>query len=158
MLIFSDADTPQALGQLAMMLEEGSRRFYSSMADAASNPSVKVLFDELVLAETHHQEKLLNFCRRLSAKDPTSPLPQSDYPDLMEGGIPLTEGLQWSKGKSATEILQFSMALETNACDLYLRMITRMKEDPESTALFEHLAGEEQLHLKRMAKLLEKKN
>jgi len=157
MVFFSDADSPQALVQLAMVLEEGSRRFYTDLTANLTDPPVSKLFQELASAEERHKEKLRAFQQRIGDDASALPIPDKGLPDLMEGGIPVEQGLQWAAGKSPSEVLQFSMALETNAYDLYLKMIQRMGKDPEAVSLFKHLAEEERLHLQRMGQLLEER-
>lgn len=157
MVYFSDADSVVELTGLALILEEGSRNFYAALKEDVTDLPVAELFQELVSAEERHKEKLHAFLQQLGNGNAISVLPEEDPPDLMEGGIPLREGLQWAAGKSTAEVLQFSMSLETNAYDLYLKMIKRMKKAPapEAVVLFTHLAEEERLHLQRMGKLLE---
>jgi rubrerythrin len=60
------------------------------------------------------------------------------------------------QGKSITEILELSVALETNSYDLYLNMERRLKDQP-SAEVFRVLSGEEKEHLERLSALLEKR-
>ncbi len=72
----------------------------------------------------------------------------------MEGGMRVADALQWVKGKSTTEVLELSLALETNSYDLYLNMERRLK-DQASSQVFRVLSGEEKQHLERLSSLLE---
>ncbi len=74
----------------------------------------------------------------------------------MEGGMLVGEALQWAKGKRTTDILELSLALETSAYDLYLKMERQMK-DQRSAQVFNLLSGEEKQHLERLSSLLEKR-
>jgi len=157
MVFFTDADSVEMLTRLSWVLEEGSRKFYAVQAERLDDRASSELFSELVEAEEKHKEKLAGFLKCSGHGDSPASFPTGEPPDVMEGGIPFSEGLKWSEGKLPAEILEFSMAMETNAYDLYMKMMKRMKEDPEAVALFKHLAEEERLHLQRMGKLLEVK-
>lgn len=155
MVYFSETDSAVELTGLALILEEGSRSFYAALMKNFTDPPVVKLFQELVIAEERHKERLLVFRQHLVPVDTSLQFQGENPPELMEGGIPLKEGLQWTVGKPTAEVLQFSMSLETNAYDLYLKMIKGVQEVPGAVALFTHLAEEERLHLQRMGKLLE---
>jgi rubrerythrin len=74
----------------------------------------------------------------------------------MEGGIRVSEALQWTKGKGVQEILELSMSLESNSYDLYLLMAGRV-EDPRAKQAFHLLASEEKRHLDRLGVLIDKR-
>jgi rubrerythrin len=74
----------------------------------------------------------------------------------MEGGIRVSEALQWSKGKSVAEILEFSLSSEANSYDLYVKMEHQTK-DQRSAQVFHLLSGEEKQHLERLGALFEKR-
>ena len=71
----------------------------------------------------------------------------------MEGGIAVEEGLQWAGGKAPDDVIEFLMGLETNALDLYLKVIGRV-DDPKAKKVFAHLADEEREHLRRLEELV----
>ena len=74
----------------------------------------------------------------------------------MEGGIRVSEALGWTAGKDAADILDRSIALESNAYDLYIKMGRTVRDD-QSKRVFNMLAEEEERHLDRMTSLIEKK-
>jgi rubrerythrin len=76
--------------------------------------------------------------------------------DVMEGGIRVSEALQWANGKSVSEILEFSLSSETNSYDLYAKMEHRTK-DQRSAQVFRLLSGEEKQHLERLSALFQKR-
>ena len=64
--------------------------------------------------------------------------------------------LQWIKDKGVNDSLELAISTEVNAYDLYIKM-SRKLEDEQSCQIFEKLAEEEQIHLERLADLLDKK-
>jgi len=54
------------------------------------------------------------------------------------------------------EALQLAMSLETDALDLYLRMMQKSRNE-EARAIFYSLADEEKIHLRRIGQLLRAK-
>jgi rubrerythrin len=65
------------------------------------------------------------------------------------------DGLNWIKDKGVTESLELAISLEANAYDLYVKMSRKIKDD-QAGQIFEKLAEEEQMHLERLAELLDK--
>jgi rubrerythrin len=76
--------------------------------------------------------------------------------DVMEGGIKVSEAIEWAKGRSVAEILEFSLSLEANSYDLYVKM-ERQAKDKRSAEVFHLLSGEEKQHLERLSALFEKR-
>ena len=158
---FSAAARAEEMIALAWLLENGSRRFYDVLAHAIEDSDVADLHRQLAGAEERHKATLLDLYKELVGAAPDVGFPQSvisveNEDDVMEGGMNVTEALQWVKGKSVTEILELSVALETNSYDLYLNMKRRLKDQP-SAEVFRVLSGEEKEHLERLSALLEKK-
>ena len=96
----------------------------------------------------------------ISGKAPTPEFPDnviSKEPrgDVMEGGMLVSEALEWSKGKPLKDILELSMSLETNSYDLYLKM-ERKVEGRNAKQVFETLSEEEKNHLDRLISLFSK--
>jgi rubrerythrin len=155
MAIFSDADKPEDLVALAWILEEGSRRFYEGVAGLLKDVEAGNLFRQLVRAEEQHKQALLRAYQEICGSEPVSEfLKNKETEDLMEGGARVSQALTWASGKDEWELLQFSMALETNALDLYLKMIRRVK-DKKASRIFETLSREERSHLEKLGELLE---
>jgi rubrerythrin len=158
MAYFSSDASPEELMALAWYLEDGSRKFYSKLASMVSEGETGALYEELARAEEGHKASLLDLYKEFSglASDPgfpgavVSPEPEGE---VMEGGVRLSEALQWAKGKKVTELLEFSIALESYSYDLYLKMERRMK-DSRSARVLRLLSGEEKKHLERLSSLL----
>jgi sulfur-carrier protein adenylyltransferase/sulfurtransferase len=157
---FSPAARPEELVALAWFLENGSRRFYAELGRRLNEPDMSDLYAELASAEERHEATLLDLYREAAGTPPYDGFPKSvisveNEDDVMEGGMSVTDALQWVRGKSTTEILEFSLALETNSYDLYLIMERRLRDQP-SSRVFRVLSEEEKQHLERLTSLLEK--
>jgi rhodanese-related sulfurtransferase/rubrerythrin len=160
MAYFTTTANPVELIALAWSLEEGSRRFYSSVAVSLQDREAARLFENQVSAEEHHKSALLNLYREVSGERGAVEIPASLFFDaepgaVMEGGVSVREALEWVKGKGVNDILDLAIGLESNAYDLYIKM-ERAMEDERTRRVFRLLAKEEQAHLEGMTALLEK--
>ena len=158
---FSSAAKAEELIALAWWLEDGSRKFYSGLAAVMGDQEAENLFKDLTKAEEHHQTSLLNLYQEFSGLTSGSGFPGSVMSaekegDVMEGGIRVSEAIQWAKGRSVTEILEFSLSSETNSYNLYVKMEHQLK-DQRSAQVFHRLSGEEKQHLERLSALFEKR-
>lgn len=147
---FPEDASREELIWLAWQLEDGSRRFYASLSEVVDDTQARDLFRRLKNAEEHHSKSLESLLEQSAAN------PFSTDEDIMEGGMRISSALAWATGKSVTAVLELMLSLETNAYDLYLRMLSRF-ESGKHAEVFSMLAGEEKQHLKRLAELLEQK-
>lgn len=164
MAYFEPATKPEEMLALAWYLENGSRRFYATLATEIKQSDAAGAYQELAGAEERHQASLLDLYRQVSGASPDASL-DAPFPgsiisteqddDVMEGGIRVSEALGWARGKKPAEVFELSIALEANSLDLYLVMENRMR-DQEAGRIFRVLAGEEKAHLERLSALLEK--
>ena len=160
MSFFNMAADAGELIALAWLLEEGSRKFYSAAAQMQTAPEATELFSSLVTAEEHHKGTLQALYREITGRE-TGP----DFPrglpiaqaaeDRMEGNLNVSEALAWAKGKETREVLELSMALETDSYDLYIKM-GRAVSGENAQRVFARLVAEEKEHLARMAVLLDR--
>jgi rubrerythrin len=161
MAYFSPAANAEELVGLAWSLEEGSKIFYQGVAEHFTNDSVAhQLFTWLVEAEKHHEEHLLESYKTVAGQEPDFTKLRAKFSDsisgkVMEGGIPVQDALNWIKDKGVVESLELAISMEANAYDLYVKMSRKIK-DAQAGQIFEKLAEEEQMHLKRLAELLDK--
>jgi rubrerythrin len=154
---FPPESTPFELTALAWVLENGTTKFYREVASWLKEPEAKKLFQELVGAEERHKETLYKIYLDLTgmpadANFPGSALSSESEMDVMEGGVEVAKALDWAKGKNVEAILEFSLSLEINSYDLYLKMEQRMK-DQRSKQMFVTMAEEEKAHLRRLQEL-----
>jgi rubrerythrin len=72
----------------------------------------------------------------------------------MEGGMLVSEALQWAEKKGLREILELCIALESSSYDLYLKMERKM-EDRNAKRVFKTLSDEEKNHLDQLTSLFD---
>ena len=160
MAYFSPATRPEEMIALAWLLEDGSCRFYESLAKTVEDQEAKGLFQNLERSEENHKTTLWKMYEEISGKTPAPEFPDnviSKEPrgDVMEGGMLVGEALKWSKGKTLKDIFELSISLETNSYDLYLKM-ERKVETRSSKQVFETLSEEEKKHLEQLTSLFSK--
>lgn len=138
---------------LAWAMEKGAREFYSFAAASLLDAPLADIFRELSKAEERHEKSLLGEYAKITGKNESN-LSKETAADLMEGGVNVKEALKWAKGKDSMEILEFSMSMETNSYDLYLKITQRVDDDAQSR-IFKKLADEEWGHLLKLSDLLD---
>ncbi|MGC2062896.1 MAG: ferritin family protein [Thermodesulfovibrionales bacterium] len=159
MAFFTGAADAGELIALAWLLEEGSRKFYTEVADIHSEPGSAGLFDDLVKAEEHHKGTLQSLFRDVTGREPGPDFPlgmpvAKEPGTRMEGNVAVAEALAWAKDRTLQDLLELCMALETDSYDLYIKM-SRTVPGEQAQEVFTRLAAEEKEHLARMAKLLD---
>ena len=160
MAYFSPAANAEEIVGLAWSLEEGSKLFYEGVSEHFSNdPETQKMFGWLVSAEKNHEKHLLETYVHLTGNQPDFEKLRGKFSDslsgtVMEGGISVKDGLDWIKDKGAFETLELAMSMEVNAFDLYIKM-SRAIEDDLARKIFKKLSEEEQVHLEKLAELLE---
>lgn len=130
---------------LAYAMEDGLQDFYKAMAGRATDIEEKKLYTRLMGFEDKHKARLLAEFHHVHGQDE---LPGQDVHGIIEGGGRAQDLLKQMEGRlhGKQDILEFSMALETQALDLYSRM-ARKTQSEEVRTLFLSLANEEQGHL-----------
>jgi len=161
MAYFEGTERPEELIGLAWILEDGSRRFYSALSDLYGDREAKELFLVLTDAEEHHKKSLVELYTRVSGKEPSKEFPRDflltgEAGDVMEGGMSVSEGIDWVKRHDLNAALDLSVSLEANSYDLYIKMSRNMK-DEHAQNVFRTLVTEEKHHLEKLAELLEKR-
>ncbi len=162
MAYFSPAADVEEIVGLAWAMEEGSKSFYQGVSQQFENDrEAGDIFHWLVAAEKNHEKNLLQTYESLTGEKPDFSELRSKFGDslsgsVMEGGIPVKEALAWLQGKGVTDSLELAMSLEVNAFDLYIKM-GRTIEDEQAQQVFAKLSEEEQVHLKKLADLLDKR-
>ncbi|MDD5759419.1 MAG: rhodanese-like domain-containing protein [Desulfobulbaceae bacterium] len=129
---------------LAYAMESGLQDFYRTLAERTSKPEDRNLYTRLMGFEDKHKAKLLAEYRRVHGQ---GAVPNSGAGTIEGGGKAENLFAQAETELYGTQaILQFSMALETQALDLYSRMARKSEQD-ELKELFLQLAAEEKIHL-----------
>lgn len=157
---FPDDEKPEKVIVLAWLLEEGARRFYKGVEEMLEDEKSVHLFKELGAAEVRHKSQLVKLYRELfdsgSGQETSGLFETEELSDVMEGGMRISEALDWVNGKGIMEILDYSIALETNSYDLYIKMERRVK-DKKLKNVFRSLSNEEKIHLERLTSILEER-
>ena len=161
MAYFEPAEKTGELIALAWLLEEGSRKFYAQMTRKGQDQEAVDLFTALLADEEEHKASLSRLYQTLSGQEPDPGFPRSliniePGVEYLEGGILLSEALEWVRGKGVRETLDLSISLEANAVDLYIKM-ERKVEEKGARQVFQVLSNQERNHLKRLSSLLEKR-
>lgn len=155
--VLSGAETLAELIALAWILEDGARRYYEQVAEVIDDKYAAWAFREVSGDESQHQRALEQLHRDLLASAVPHGFPYSVVPDwdadLIEGGLRLTDVLEWSEGKTVANVAEMAVALEANAYDLHLAMKRRFT-DRASVQVFLALSRQEKVHLEKMTKLM----
>ena len=140
---------------MAYTMEANLKTFYLSLADDAGGESEKKMLSHMAQLEDGHMAKLRSKYRHHPPAADGSEEPEG----LLEGGIDpaqLRIALAGHLGFGALEnVLHLAMKLEAQALDLYSRL-ARNHQDESLSTFFREMAKEEQLHLKQLAKQLDK--
>lgn len=149
-------ETAEELITLAWSLEEGSRTFYRKAEEITSDIEGKKLFLRLAEAEERHKSNIHD-AYRMVAGEGAGDLGESGAPKgVMEGGVQVEDVIAFLEGKDRTvrDAIEVSMEVETNALDLYIKML-RIIRDDNAREVFTSLIKEEKYHLSLLGKLLE---
>lgn len=150
--LFLDGDFASAFS-MAMAMERGLQQFYQQLADTTTDPPCRELLLFMAHLEDGHMAKLAAIYGDV--------LPGSEgKPDatIGEGGLALDDILKrLEKDVSSIEdAIQLGMMFESQAYDLYTRL-ERKEMEPNRKHFFGEMAREEQSHLARLTKELEKR-
>ncbi len=156
MYLIEGRKTMEEFLSLAWSLEDGTGAFYEAVMNTIQGKELKSVFHSLVKAEENHKAALLETYRRIKGDTIKSEaLAERSLSGLMEGGVSVEEAVAWAKqrDRDPRDILEFSMQLETNSLDLYMKVL-RAAEDEGVRETFRSLIDEEKLHLARLGNLL----
>jgi rubrerythrin len=159
MYLIEGRKTTEEFITMAWSLEDGTRRFYQSVRDIVADEESKGIFDSLVKAEEKHKETLVQEYRHIKGMSIESgKYGEEHLSGTIEGGLSIDEAMTWlHEGKrELTDILEFSIQLETNSLDLYLKIL-HILENKDTQKIFGLLAEEEKKHLSRLGNLLNSK-
>ncbi|MCX8027510.1 MAG: rhodanese-like domain-containing protein [Thermodesulfovibrionales bacterium] len=151
-------DAIEDIVSLSWAMEDGAYRFYTGCADIINDTKIKEAFIQLSRFEVKHKDDVISFCKMADIdEDKIQETARSRFSDIMESGVSISETLQSIKKSSLLHIniLEWSMQLEINAVDLYMKM-HRLTEDEEARKLLDRIIADEKAHLKRIGDLLDK--
>lgn len=137
--------TPEEFISLAYSLEEGSQKFYQKLFDHFKEKGE--IFKTLANAEDNHKKRLMDtFGNNIVLAE--------GFSDYMESGISFSETYDRivQEGRDIKEIIEFSMQVEINSLDLYMKILNVI--DLGIKGVFVEIIKEEKMHLKRLGRFL----
>jgi sulfur-carrier protein adenylyltransferase/sulfurtransferase len=151
-LVWADAG-PQTVVMTAYGMEHALAEFYRIMESRTDDRSVAELLGKLAGIEERHKQYLLDLYNTISP-DGSERKTLETAQSTMEGGFDLTEFLRENEqfAKTAPNLVDLAMMLETQALDLYLRFADKVAR-PESREILFKIADEEKGHLRSLGKL-----
>lgn len=150
-------DETQA-GMLAVVfgLEKGLTDFYQIAAEMLEDVRATQLMQKLAGVEEGHMARVKEMFEAASPGPEDRQALESTQSDTTEGGFSsedLRKNLKQSE-MDAAGLVDWAMALEAQAMDLYLRMAAR-SSDPEAAGALRQIGDDEKSHLESLARLRE---
>ena len=152
-------ETPGDMLKLAFGMEKALGKFYEAVREKAQDKELVALLTKLGHIEEAHKRKVFE---RYQALNPDAPelaaFEAQVAAEVMEGGYKVNEFMAQNEAylKTATQILEVAMMIETQALDLYLRFADKSREEQTKETLFA-IAEEEKAHLAALGRLLDEK-
>ncbi|MEE4165234.1 MAG: rhodanese-like domain-containing protein [Desulfocapsaceae bacterium] len=135
---------------MAYQMEANLKQFYMVLSEDCQSSSEKKMLNEMALLEDGHMAKLRSKYKQQAVTSETAA-------DIIEGGMTGAEIRSALAGtlNSAEDVLHLAMKLEAQAFDLYSRL-SKEHQGSDSSAFFNEMSREEQAHLQRLSKQLDK--
>ena len=156
LFLLKGRETADELMSLALALEEGSRIFYTGIAELTSDAEGKSIFTTIAEAEAKHKTNILQAYTLVTGESVSEDIfDREPLKGVMEGGVRIEDAIGHIKkqGKALLDMLEIAMQVETNSLDLYIKMFRKIA-DKSAKDIFGSLIEEEKLHLSRLGKLL----
>jgi len=151
-------ETPAEMLTLAFGMEKALQVFYEAMRNRSQDQDLVNLLTKLGHIEEAHKRKVFERYRALNPDTDMATFEAQVTADIMEGGYNVKEFLAKNEShlKTAAQVLEVAMMVETQALDLYLRFADKSREDETKKTLFA-IAEEEKAHLAALGRLLDEK-
>lgn len=148
---FVRGDFPTAAA-MAYGMEAGLRQFYLAAAAQTADMESRDLLAAMARLEDGHMTRLQEKYGP-AVTDAAATMPAG----TIEGGLQAADIIEafHASFTDIESIIQLAMMFEAQALDLYSRL-ARRRDDPELRQFFLEMAGEEQRHLNRLARELDK--
>lgn len=156
LLLLKGRKTVEELVSLALAFEEGSRMFYASVAEITFDAEAKNILNTIAEAEVKHKLKIHEAYRLITGDEFAEDiLNRESLKGVMESGVRIEDAISFLKeqGKTLLDILEVSMQVETNAIDLYMKILRKI-EDVNAKKVFDIIVEEEKHHLSELGQLL----
>ena len=156
--LLEDRETVESLISLLWSLEEGSREFYKKAGEITSDKAAKDLLRRLEEAEEKHKSNVYDAYKMVAGEGAIDFRENETSEDVMEGGVKIEKvlGFLKEKGRTVGDLLEISMEIETNALDLYVKMLRKIGQE-NARKVFTSVIEEEKHHLSLLGKLLEQR-
>jgi len=145
---FAGADSLEELLEQAWLIEEGAALFYARAAELV-DADARTVFEELAAAEQEHKGEVENLYRKMLGREPE--FDETQLPELVEGGLRLSDALRWLEGKDTATVMEMAMALEATAFDRYAQL-SRLATDDDQRAALKAMTTGEQNHLEQVTR------
>jgi rhodanese-related sulfurtransferase len=159
MFCFPETLTPEQLAAVAWFLEDGTIRFLEHIRENIRSNGSPAIIKELLEAKNAHKVTLEKLYTELTKESPSVDFPRDvlDVPaeEVMVGCIKVSEALQWSRGKTLTDVMELLITLGANSYDLYLKLGRTVKSE-EAGRIFNLLAEEEERNINHISSAFEK--
>jgi rhodanese-related sulfurtransferase/rubrerythrin len=159
LVLLKGRETTEELMSLALALEEGSRTFYTGIAELTSDAEAKSIFTTIAEAEAKHKTNILQAYTLVTGENVAEDIfDREPLKGVMEGGVRIEDAIGYIKkqGTALLDMLEVAMQVETNSLDLYMKMF-RETGNVNAKNIFGSLIEEERQHLSRLGKLLGEK-
>ena len=150
--LFTESMTLDQTLAMAYGMESALREFYETMAATVADPEARKIFARLAAVELKHQQAV---ARRMGDEE-SEKAARSAASGIPEGGISTEEHMRRMGVdlENPKEIVDFAMAIEAQAMDLYTRAARRIHG--EAREFLEQMAGEEKSHLQHLGNLMDR--
>ncbi len=148
--LFDDVTSVEQALDTAYGMEAALHEYYAGMAATVQSAEAASLFKKLADIETRHMHSVARRMAEITGREPKDP-----GGSALEGGRPTQEYMDrlYLNVESPTDVVEFAMAIEAQALDLYSRA-ARKSEGTSRDFLLE-MASEEKAHLKSLGKLMD---
>ncbi len=148
--IFEDMDSIEKVLDIAYGMESALQEYYSDMAGKVGNQDAAKLFKMLADIETKHKANVAENMEKIAGKQPPTETDGS-----LEGGRPTEDYVNRLALdlEQPQDVVEFAMAIEAQALDLYGRAANNEKGPIRDFLL--KMAEEEKGHLKSLGKLMD---
>ncbi len=156
---FQEAIKTEEIIAISWAFEEGSKRFYDNMANKFKQTEAEDVFKKLSTVEEHHKTIINELYYKSAAKADIPAFPDyyktpDEAEEIIEGGLKLEDAVKWAKEKSLKDVLDFSMSMEAQQYDLYMRL-ARVASEEKTKETLKKIAQEEKKHLEKLAGFFE---
>lgn len=154
--LLNGRETAEELTSLALALEEGSYKFYSTLIELTRDVQARSIFADLAESEARHKMNIFKAYKAVSGKDLGEDIKgRETLNGVMESGVRIDDAINFIKqrGLFLLDMLELSMQLETNAIDLYIKIYQRISNE-DAKKVFDSIIIEEKRHLYMLGKLI----